>query len=67
MIKTQSGNIVKHESDGRGWRFFVEYMKEMISVRDTAVRKDMKEKCLPLEGSNFRLGGIAPITRAVLF
>lgn len=45
MIKTQSGNIVKHESDGRGWRFFVEYMKEMISVRDTAVRKDMKEKC----------------------
>ncbi len=24
-----------------------------------------KMKCLRLEGSNFRLGGIAPITRAV--
>ena len=27
--------------------------------------KAFKDKCLRLEGSNFRLGGIAPITRAV--
>ena len=27
--------------------------------------KSAKHKCLRLEGSNFRLGGIAPITRAV--
>ncbi len=27
--------------------------------------KSPKYKCLRLEGSNFRLGGIAPITRAV--
>ena len=29
------------------------------------VGKASKYKCLRLEGSNFRLGGIAPITRAV--
>ena len=29
------------------------------------VKKHLKGKCLRLEGSNFRLGGIAPITRAV--
>ena len=28
-------------------------------------QKARKIKCLRLEGSNFRLGGIAPITRAV--
>ena len=28
-------------------------------------RKPDKIKCLRLEGSNFRLGGIAPITRAI--
>ncbi len=28
-------------------------------------KKYLKHKCLRLEGSNFRLGGIAPITRAV--
>ena len=27
--------------------------------------KPLFHKCLRLEGSNFRLGGIAPITRAV--
>ena len=27
--------------------------------------KALDPKCLRLEGSNFRLGGIAPITRAV--
>ena len=34
----------------------------------TEVWRDLyrnKGKCLRLEGSNFRLGGIAPITRAV--
>ena len=30
-------------------------------------QKPRKIKCLRLEGSNFRLGGIAPITRAVPF
>ncbi len=29
--------------------------------------KALDPKCLRLEGSNFRLGGIAPITRAVPF
>ena len=29
------------------------------------INKSSKIKCLRLEGSNFRLGGIAPITRAV--
>ena len=44
---------------------FTDYLKKTISIRNTFVRKPTKEKCLRLEGSNFRLGGIAPITRAV--
>ena len=32
---------------------------------DYAFYKTGPDKCLRLEGSNFRLGGIAPITRAV--
>ena len=28
-------------------------------------KNTFKQKCLRLEGSNFRLGGIAPISRAV--
>ena len=39
------------------------------SMGITMLREDYKKrsqvKCLWLEGSNFRLGGIAPITRAV--
>ena len=29
------------------------------------IQKSLKQKCLRLDGSNFRLGGIAPITRAI--
>ena len=35
------------------------------SNRIKIAQKPRKIKCLRLEGSNFRLGGIAPITRAV--
>ena len=41
---------------------FFEFRKEMGKH---SVKKTSKIKCLRLEGSNFRLGGIAPITRAV--
>ena len=33
-------------------------------VRENLPKVPQKSKCLRLEGSNFRLGGIAPITRA---
>ncbi len=38
-----------------------QFRRERIKI----AQKPRKIKCLRLEGSNFRLGGIAPITRAV--
>lgn len=34
-------------------------------LNTSKIEKTLKIKCLRLEGSNFRLGGIAPIARAV--
>ena len=39
--------------------------KYVLVVLRQSSNKSSKFKCLRLEGSNFRLGGIAPITRAV--
>ena len=39
----------------------LEQSPELVAI----LTKALKQKCLRLEGSNFRLGGIAPITRAV--
>ena len=36
-----------------------------LFARPRRFGKSLNMKCLRLEGSNFRLGGIAPITRAV--
>ena len=43
------------------------YYEEMLSLIRSLFGNALKTKCLRLEGSNFRLGGIAPITRAVPF
>ncbi len=40
------------------------FRRQELDLEDIP-KKTVKIKCLRLEGSNFRLGGIAPITRAV--
>ena len=39
--------------------------KRASMTQRPVLEKTLNSKCLRLEGSNFRLGGIAPITRAV--
>lgn len=48
-------------------KLFFNFMEDLInkSIITVSEMEQLKTKCLRLEGSNFRLGGIAPITRAV--
>ena len=46
-------------------QLFYEKEGSVVCISSTQEEKAAIIKCLRLEGSNFRLGGIAPITRAV--
>ncbi len=55
-------------SDGAvyGWRRHpLAFSLSLGNSNEQTSLKPLEKKCLRLEGSNFRLGGIAPITRAV--
>ena len=45
--------------------FYARNRAKVLSLLPGVKGKYWKNKCLRLEGSNFRLGGIAPISRAV--
>ncbi len=60
--KQRTEDIANRIVDSANKYFLVKVLSPEITKNE---KKKRKHKCLRLEGSNFRLGGIAPITRAI--